>query len=96
MMRAAAVARVLTSTAVVMMATTAVCGAASPLQPADGPTFVGSAACGGCHQSEMVAWRGSHHDLAMQEATAETALGDFDYVRFTHAGVARLETGRWQ
>jgi hypothetical protein len=75
MMRAAAVARVLTSTAVVMMATTAVCGAASPAQPAGAPTFLGSAACGGCHGGEMAAWRGSHHDLAMEEATAETVLG---------------------
>jgi hypothetical protein len=23
----------------------------------------------------MAAWRGSHHDLAMEEATAETVLG---------------------
>ena len=56
-------------------------------QPADAPTFVGSATCGGCHQSEMAAWRGSHHDLAMQEATAETVLGDFDDASFSHGGV---------
>ena len=84
---AAAVARVVTSTAVIMMATTAVCGAASPTQPAGAPTFVGSVACGGCHEGEMAAWRGSHHDLAMQEATSETVLGDFDDASFTQAGV---------
>lgn len=56
-------------------------------QPADGPTFVGSAACGGCHDSEVAAWRGSHHDLAMQEATAGTVLGDFHDASFTHGDV---------
>ena len=37
--------------------------------PADGgePAFVGVAACAGCHKAETEAWRGSHHDLAMQE-----------------------------
>ena len=35
----------------------------------------------------MAAWRGSQHDLAMQEATAETVLGDFDDASFTHGGV---------
>jgi hypothetical protein len=51
------------------------------------PTFVGSAACGSCHQGEMAAWRGSHHDLAMAEANDETVLGDFGSAAFTHAGV---------
>ena len=35
----------------------------------------------------MAAWRSSQHALAMQEATAETVLGDFDDASFTHAGV---------
>jgi Cytochrome c554 and c-prime len=53
---------------------TAVTGSvASPARPADTPTFVGSAACGSCHESQMAAWRGSQHALAMQEATAERA-----------------------
>ncbi len=62
------------------------CGAASPSQPA-APTFVGSAACGGCHQSEMAAWRGSQHALAMQEATAATVLGNFDDASFRQGEV---------
>jgi len=41
-------------------------------------TYVGSAACAGCHEEADAKWRGSHHDLAMQEATLETVLGDFD------------------
>jgi predicted CXXCH cytochrome family protein len=70
-----------------VITTTALRGAESTAQPTDGPTFVGSAACGGCHESEMAAWRGSHHDLAMQEATAETVLGDFDDASFTQGDV---------
>ncbi|MGH7571591.1 MAG: multiheme c-type cytochrome [Gemmatimonadota bacterium] len=49
--------------------------------------FVGSATCAECHAAEAAAWRGSDHDLAMQEATEETVLGDFDDAAFTYAGV---------
>jgi predicted CXXCH cytochrome family protein len=70
-----------------VIATVATCRAESPEPPADGPAFVGSDACGGCHESEMAAWRGSHHDLAMQEATPETVLGDFDDASFTRGDV---------
>ncbi len=51
------------------------------------PGFVGSAACAGCHLPEMEAWRGSHHDLAMAEATDKTVLGDFGGATFTQHGV---------
>jgi predicted CXXCH cytochrome family protein len=51
------------------------------------PTFVGAAACGSCHTSELAAWRGSHHDLAMQEATEKTVLGTFDGATFTRGDV---------
>jgi hypothetical protein len=40
--------------------------------------YVGAALCGECHQNELALWRGSHHDLAMTRASAETVLGDFD------------------
>ena len=49
--------------------------------------YVDSATCAACHEQEDEAWSGSHHDLAMQEATVETVLGDFDEVAFTHFGV---------
>ena len=52
-----------------------------------GPAYVGSLRCGACHAQELAAWRGSHHDLAMQEATSETVLGDFEDARFEHLGV---------
>lgn len=50
-------------------------------------TFVGREACAGCHAEQFERWRGSHHDLAMQEATRETVLGNFRNATFTHFGV---------
>ncbi len=59
--------------------------AAAPTQP--GPaTNIGAAACGECHATELSAWRGSDHDLAMQLPSPTTVLGDFDNQRFTHRG----------
>ena len=49
--------------------------------------YVGAEACRTCHENEYRAWRGSHHQLAMQEANAATVLGDFADVRFKHQGV---------
>ncbi|MEZ5561036.1 MAG: tetratricopeptide repeat protein [Pseudomonadales bacterium] len=51
------------------------------------PEFVGSERCAGCHQPELEAWRGTHHDLAMQHVSDETVLGDFADAEFTYAGV---------
>ena len=50
---------------------------ATPAKPAKPATFVGTATCAPCHAAQTVAWRGSHHDLAMQQATEATVLGDF-------------------
>ncbi|MGE5770070.1 MAG: multiheme c-type cytochrome, partial [Betaproteobacteria bacterium] len=49
--------------------------------------YVGAAACSDCHEAETNAWRGSHHDLAMAEASNSTVLGDFDGAAFTYTGV---------
>jgi len=49
--------------------------------------YVGAKACAGCHVNEYQAWRGSHHDLAMQEATEQTVLGNFGNAKFDYAGV---------
>ena len=46
--------------------------------------FVGRAACATCHAEEDRLWRGSHHDLAMQEATAANVLGDFADTTYTY------------
>ena len=54
-------------------------------QPA--AVFVGGQKCAECHKSEYDKWKGSHHDLAMDEATAATVLGDFDNARFEYFDV---------
>ncbi|MEP1471449.1 MAG: tetratricopeptide repeat protein [Halieaceae bacterium] len=51
------------------------------------PDFVGSERCANCHAQEHKAWQGSHHDLAMQVASPETVLGDFDNASFTYNGI---------
>ena len=50
-------------------------------------TFVGNGACASCHASQVRDWTGSHHDLAMQEASEKTVLGDFDNATFVYEGV---------
>ncbi len=58
--------------------------AASPIANRD---YAGANACLACHKDETEAWTGSHHALAMQEANAQTVLGDFDNASFKHFGV---------
>jgi predicted CXXCH cytochrome family protein len=43
--------------------------------------------CADCHDVQAKAWAGSHHDLAMQEATEQTVLGDFKNARYSYHGV---------
>lgn len=61
--------------------------AASPIATANDPSFAGSQSCAVCHPRAYRDWSGSHHDLAMQEATKTTVLGDFDDATFTAQGV---------
>ncbi|MEJ2383103.1 MAG: tetratricopeptide repeat protein [Xanthomonadales bacterium] len=49
--------------------------------------FVGSANCRECHEPEYDSWTGSHHDLAMDIATEDSVLGDFNDAEFTLFGV---------
>jgi tetratricopeptide (TPR) repeat protein len=51
------------------------------------PAYVGSQSCAACHTAETELWRGSHHDLAMAEASEATVLGDFGDIEFTAHGV---------
>ncbi len=48
--------------------------------------YVGRKICTQRHETESDLSAGSPHDLAMQEATAETVLGNFDGASFTHYG----------
>jgi Flp pilus assembly protein TadD len=59
----------------------------TPSGPGVGATFVGREACKNCHAEEYRRWKGSHHDLAMEEANEKTVLGNFDNAAFTHFGV---------
>jgi predicted CXXCH cytochrome family protein len=57
------------------------------LTPAAEPaaaTYAGSASCAACHTTQFGQWQGSHHDLAMQEASLESVLGNFDNAEFTY------------
>ena len=69
-----------------LAASTALAASAVPLRD-PGPGYVDDALCAGCHAAEAERWRGSHHDLAMQEATPASVLGDFADARATHFGV---------
>lgn len=61
---------------------------ASDTVPGNVPaSHVGAETCKTCHESEFKAWSGSHHQLAMQEATATSVLGDFANAKFKKDGV---------
>jgi len=53
-------------------------------------TYVGRQQCIRCHEKEAGLWAGSDHDRAMDHATAETVLGDFDDCEFTHVAFEDL------
>ena len=49
--------------------------------------YVGRESCKECHELQHQLFQGSDHDQAMQPATDEFMLGDFDDSDFTHHGV---------
>jgi predicted CXXCH cytochrome family protein len=49
--------------------------------------FVGRATCAECHAAQHQLWIGSDHDRAMELATDESVLGDFNDTTFTRLGV---------
>jgi predicted CXXCH cytochrome family protein len=50
-------------------------------------TFVGSETCAGCHRGEAELWRRSQHKHAMDHATDNSVLGDFNDASFNYYGV---------
>ena len=56
---------------------------AKPAAPAQ---LVDEQQCQGCHGPQFKDWQGSHHQLAMQAATPETVLADFNNVQFKSEG----------
>ncbi|MCB0583807.1 MAG: tetratricopeptide repeat protein [Phaeodactylibacter sp.] len=49
--------------------------------------YIGNVQCKNCHEEAYKDWLGSHHGLAMQEATEETVLGNFNNASFTSNGL---------
>jgi tetratricopeptide (TPR) repeat protein/Zn finger protein HypA/HybF involved in hydrogenase expression len=49
--------------------------------------YVGRNTCAKCHANETRLWQGSHHDLAMDLATPDTVLADFDDAQLEHFGI---------
>jgi len=49
--------------------------------------YAGSQACAGCHDAAYTAWKTSQHSRAMQHASADTVLGDFNHAKFRYNGV---------
>lgn len=58
----------------------------SPVPALPEARFVGAQTCAGCHVQQYQAWRSSQHAQAMQHATSDTVLGNFDGVRFEQDG----------
>ncbi|MCB1486201.1 MAG: tetratricopeptide repeat protein [Bauldia sp.] len=56
-------------------------------ESADTAEFVGSETCASCHESEANLWHQSQHRHAMDHATEETVLGDFNDTTFEKDGV---------
>jgi len=52
-----------------------------------GADYVGRESCKECHLREYDLFTGSDHDMAMDHATDETVLGDFNDATFEHFGV---------
>ncbi len=48
--------------------------------------FVGVDVCANCHLEQYDQWQNSHHDLAMQKASANTVLGNFENQSFSYFG----------
>jgi predicted CXXCH cytochrome family protein len=79
--------RILLFACTVVILSVLVCGAAEGGAPVSVARYVGRTACMGCHAAEAKAWQGSHHDLAMQEASAATVLGDFRNTTFRYGAI---------
>ncbi|MEJ2315839.1 MAG: ammonia-forming cytochrome c nitrite reductase subunit c552 [Gammaproteobacteria bacterium] len=60
---------------------------ASPVFASTSADYIGRETCVDCHKEQGMQWAGSHHDLAMREATAGTVLGNFDGASLTHYGI---------
>ena len=58
----------------------------NPWHPNPDAQYVGAQRCVECHQQAFDDWKESDHHKAMEPATAETVLGDFNDTEFDHFG----------
>ena len=49
--------------------------------------YVGRDSCASCHQQQVELFIGSHHDMAMDYATPDSVLANFDNQRLEHFGI---------
>ena len=54
----------------------------TPLPKPQPAVFVDEQQCAGCHSAQVRDWQGSHHQLAMQTASDQSVLGDFNATVF--------------
>jgi len=57
---------------------------------ADMEGYLGDGSCTSCHEEELNVWQNSHHDLAMQQVSEQTVLGNFDSIKASIDGVNYL------
>ena len=63
------------------------CGRQDTAETGPAPlTYTGSDTCATCHEGQYELWRDSHHALAMQAATPDSVLGDFNGAVYDHFG----------
>jgi predicted CXXCH cytochrome family protein len=56
-------------------------------RPPVAPEYVGTTACGACHQTEYRNWQDSDHRHAMEVADDQSVLGDFSNAHFDYFGI---------
>jgi tetratricopeptide (TPR) repeat protein len=83
----------------ILLALLCACRASTDHSSPPSARYVGREPCAGCHPAEAKAYRGSHHDLAMQPADSTTVLGDFSGATYTYGRVTssffRRDGGYW-
>jgi len=79
---------------VLVVALLAACGTrdGDVVRPSGAATFVDESRCAACHAAEATAWRGSHHQLAMQPVHGARGLGDFSGTRVAGARFLRRDS----
>lgn len=52
-----------------------------------GENYVGQKVCAQCHLKQSIQWSGSHHEQAMQKATLDSVLANFNNAQFTRHNI---------